>query len=426
MATTIKNKFGEELKKGTGKAILLFKRYNKHIDFRRQLIEAAVHNPDYDPQCSGGRARYLFEMIRRLPDHREIENIILKRFSRTYWCSVEQLFDLAVLFAKNGNDYARQVVYKKFENELESPDGAGAGSFQIVELDGMEGLIAVAKRRGKQLIKDKDEWEAESLLEEAKKLYPKINVLRILKKKAITDSSIRAYLKAVHQNKILCKKRLKKIRKRLSYKKIKRIISAGGKVPMFWGIKATRSDLKAAVNDFAKETDSKRLVQYLRMFWEAKFPLLLEYLLDWKRYKTKELKRLACRALSYYKNEAVRQIGIDYFKKQRMISGAMKLLEKNFAEEDVSLIVNALRREKEPFEFHGAAMSVIDICRDKMTKHSLELLMPVYERGYCSGCRERVIRAMVKNKVLPKQIHKEALLDCNLDTRQYVKRYCPA
>lgn len=420
MSKKIKTQFKEELKKGTGKAILLFKRYRQKIDFRKDLIEAAIHNPDYDPQCSGPRAVYLYDMIKLLPDRLEIENRILKRFLRTYWCSVEQLFNLAFLFAKNGNEYARTALYRKFKDELGSPDGPGVGGDLIVELDGIEGFLKVAELRGKQLLKNKNDWEDHLLLEEVRKSHPKQNVMKILKDAAKSSAAIRAYRNMV----VKSKDRWKKSRpNRQSYKQIKKLIDSGGKVPHFWGFKATQRELKAAAMDFIKERDSKKIVQYLRIYYKGTFPLPLKYLLNWKRYKTKESKMWALNALEGFKNYDVRCLALKLLKRGQMVAHAMSLMEKNFKDEDTALIEKILWKETDPVQFHGEAMSVIDICRDKKAKNPKRLLAPIYERGYCAGCRERLIRAMFKNGILSKRVQREALLDCNMDTRAYVRRY---
>lgn len=420
MRSNVKKLFVEELKKGTGKAVLLFKQHYKGHDFQRQLIEAAVHNPDYDPQCSGSRATYLYEMIKLHPKCRDIESEILKRFLRTYWCSVDQLFDLAVLFTKNENESARKAIYRKFKDELGSPDGAGAGSWQIVEMDGIKGFLIVAEFRGRQLLKDKEEWEDHTLFDYAQKRLPKKNLMVVLETNAVKNKSVRAYLRAVKHSKMKAKNYKKKT---LSYQQVKKLIASGGKIPMFWGANASQKDFEAIARDFIKETNNKRIITYLRIFGKKRFPLDLRYLLDWKRYKTNKMKQWALMALSHFQNEEVRRIAVSYLKQRKMSSWAFEVFIKNFKEEDVPCIEKVLWQENDPDEFHGAAMPVIDICNAKKTKRPMRLLKLIYKRGYCAGCRWRVIRAMAKNKVLSKQIHKEALLDCYADTRVYAKRY---
>lgn len=131
----------------------------------------------------------------------------------------------------------------------------------------------------------------------------------------------------------------------------------------------------------------------------------------------------ALQAISFFKDNRARNIAIEYLRKKKETGGAIQVLVKNFKEADSSLIGRTLWKESSRNEFHYAAMQAVDICKDKKTKSPLKILMPIYKRGYCSNCRERVIKAMTINKTLPKWIQKEAIYDCDLDIRKRVKRY---
>ncbi len=55
----IRNQFQKEIKKGTGRAILLM-RENPEVDFSAEILRACYKNLDYDPQCSDSRGSYLY------------------------------------------------------------------------------------------------------------------------------------------------------------------------------------------------------------------------------------------------------------------------------------------------------------------------------------------------------------------------------
>lgn len=414
----IKKQFKEELKKGTGKAILLFRRYYKQIDFSELLIDAAVHNPDYDPQCSGTRAGYLYEMIQLLPNRIKIENKILQRFLRTYRCSVDQLFRLALLFAKNGNNLARPIIYKKFKKEIRTPDG-GAGGDEIVELDGLKGFLFVAEELGRSLIAKDTYWEDIAFVRSAEEILNKKNLLGFLRKAGKSNSQLRVYVQAVEKS-----MRKKKFWTKLPYTEVKSRIDNSKQVPLAWGFNASKKELVQAAYDLLKETDKKKLLLYLKLFsYRTKFPLGYKPLLNWKKFNTNELKERVFILLSAFKSPEIRELAISNLKNDIFMGRSLQLLGRNFEERDANLISKVLRWENDPDEFHLGAMNIRDICAKKRPKSALKLLLPIYKRGYCAGCRERLVHTLVKNRIMPVWIKKETLLDSNFDTRQYVKRY---
>ena len=418
MSKKIKTQFKEELKKGTGKTILLFRRYHKKIDFRKELIEAAIHNPDYDPQCSGTRAGYLYEMIWLLPNRIEIENKILKRFLKTYRCSVQQLFRLALLFSKNGNDFARAIIYKKFKKEIRTPDG-GAGGDEIVELDGLSGLHFVAEGLGRSLIAKETYWEDIAFIRSAEEILNKKNLLGFLRKAGKSNSQIRVYVQAVEKS-----MRNKKKWKRLSYSEVKSRIDHNKQVPLAWSFNASKKELLQAAYDLLKEQDKKKLLLYLKLFsYRTRFPLGYKPLLNWKKFDTNELKERVFILLSVFKSSEIHKLAISNLKNDIFIGRSMQLLKRNFEERDANLVSKVLKWENDPDEFHLGAMNIRDMCSKKRPRSALKLLLPIYKRGYCAGCRERLVRTLVKNRIMPAWIRKETLLDSDFDTRQYVKRY---
>lgn len=414
----IKKQFEEELKKGTGKAILLFKRYYKKVDFVPALIEASLHNPDYDPQCSGSRAGYLYEMMQLLPNRIAIENEILKRFLKIYRCSVQQLFRLALLFAKNGNDFARPIIYRKFKKEIRTPD-RGAGGDEIVELDGLNGLLFVAEELGRSLIAKETYWEDIAFIRSAEEILNKKNLLGFLRRAGKSNSKIRVYVQAVEKS-----MRKKKPWKRLSYIEVKSRIANNKQVPLAWGFGASKKELLQAASDLLKEPDKKKILSYLKLFsYRTKFPLGYKPLLNWNKFNSNELKERVFVLLSAFKSPEIHKLAISNLKNDLFIGRSMQLLGKNFQERDANLVSKVLKWENDPDEFHFGAMNIRDICAKKRPKSALKLLLPIYRRGYCAGCRERLVRTLVKNRIMPAWIRKETLLDSNFDTRQYVKRY---
>lgn len=152
----IRNQFQKEIKKGTGKAILLM-RENSEMDFSAEILRACVKNLDYDPQCSGSRGLYLYEMIQKMKNRTAVEKQILNKLQQPnleYW-GMAQLFEIAKLMAQSGNIKARRVMYKKYE-QLCKNEQEIVGNYEIIALDGLQGLAFIAELHGKMLLESNE------------------------------------------------------------------------------------------------------------------------------------------------------------------------------------------------------------------------------------------------------------------------------
>ena len=69
--------------------------------------------------------------------------------------SLTHLFDIAKLFAQQGDQEMRQAIYDRFcKNPIEGSDWVGYS--EILELDGLQGLIFIAEKFGKFIEQNPD------------------------------------------------------------------------------------------------------------------------------------------------------------------------------------------------------------------------------------------------------------------------------
>ncbi len=101
----IKRQFFDSLKRGTGEAYFILKD-NPTVDFSDIIIKGAVTNYAYDLQCEGSRAKYIFGLIKLSKQKDKIINTILAKLAdkKSDWYGLDQMCDLAVMFAKKGNE----------------------------------------------------------------------------------------------------------------------------------------------------------------------------------------------------------------------------------------------------------------------------------------------------------------------------------
>ena len=115
----IKQRFQSSIRRGTGEAHLIIKS-NPTVDFTADIIKASLKNYADDGQSEGSRALYISELISLSKKQEKIRNAILKGLAteqKDTW-SLLQLFDLATIFAKNGDIEAKNAIYKRFFKKI--------------------------------------------------------------------------------------------------------------------------------------------------------------------------------------------------------------------------------------------------------------------------------------------------------------------
>lgn len=104
--------------RGTGEAYLLMKRHHG-VEFSREIKLASLKTFAYHPQCED-RSDYLFKLITLSSQAEKIKNAILEKLSieKSDTWVLEQLFQLAALFAINGDEAAKKAIYKRLHKNI--------------------------------------------------------------------------------------------------------------------------------------------------------------------------------------------------------------------------------------------------------------------------------------------------------------------
>jgi len=106
------------------------------------------------------------------------------------------LFDLAKFFAQQGDNEARQAIYDRFlNNPIEGSDWVGYS--EIIELDGLNGLIFIAEKFGKHIDKNPDDWQDDSIIRHFQDDNPNIKAHQELEKLSAKNKFIKLYLDCI-------------------------------------------------------------------------------------------------------------------------------------------------------------------------------------------------------------------------------------
>lgn len=420
----LKQKFRNAIKRGTGETYLFIKE-NPTIDSSKAIIKAALFDFSYDQQCEPSRDFYIAELIELSGKKDKILPIIyeaLKTESDDDW-SIEQIFDIAAIYAKQGDERAKKAVYGNYyKYAIGGSDWCGQDA--IVEIDGLEGLKFVTETKGKVLADNPDKWEDSFFVDNFQEENPQIDVYGELRKAASKNSHIKTYLEMIESRKF---KPYKSTKKTYDYKYIKDIIDNDTNVYLsrFALEQLSEKDLKKLANDFLKETKKKKQAQYLSLFSEVKFPLNYKPILEIAEFtKTDKfrLKFFAVETLQFFKSEAIRDFAIRNSHSFGSQFNYAKLLIKNYRKGDWKLLKNVVDENKDKDIIHELACSYIDIYRANLSKECKEPIEALYSKTTCGIHRTDLVEILIDNKVLSDQIKEEIQYDCSEETRNIWKK----
>ena len=148
---------------------------------------------------------------------------ILKRLGnkKTDYYGLDQLFDLAVLFKKSGVDNAVKAINNRFDkNRLN--DFEFCGQEQLMEVDGIKGVLKVAETVGEILSHDKDDYEDSWRIDEFQLKNKQVDVYSELEKASLDNAFVKIYYDSIcsHKWRIPRRKKLKRFTYELIHDKI--------------------------------------------------------------------------------------------------------------------------------------------------------------------------------------------------------------
>lgn len=421
----IKERFLNSLKLGTGEPYLLQKEYPK-IDFSTQIVKGAVQNFAYDQQSEGSRANYIYGLIKKSKSRKKIEQTILSRLQekKPDWYGLDQMCDLAVLFHKNGNQNAKEALRVRFEkNRLEGYEFCGQD--QLIEIEGLTGLLTVAEVVGRTLYEDNGDWEDSYRVDSFQKKNKGIDVYLELEKASKNNKYIKAYLTSITENKWGLP-RTRKL-KRFSYDLVRERIEAD-KFRFITEEKANElsdEEVKRLAEDFLWEKDKHKQELYMRFFSKRRFPFEYKPILDiadGKGTRNSRLVEFAVEALKFFNGEDIRNLALQKIAEYKNPSIYLPLLAGTYREGD-SLLLNEVANRSRNFDYiHSIVFGIIDIYEANPTKECKQPIESIYSTMNCGLHRYTILKILEKNQVLSNKIFSEMQFDSDSDIRKLYRK----
>ena len=416
----IKQRFKSSIKRGTGEAYLIMQR-NQDIDFSSDIIKASLKNFAYDGQSEGSRALYLSELIALSKHQDKIRNAILTGLAteRQDTWTLDQLFDLATIFAKQGHKDARKAIYKRFyKNTISGSEWCGYTS--IIDLDGFEGLKYISSTIGKSLENNPDPWQDDMIIRHFQEENPKIKAIKELEKASKENKYIKLYLDTIQRAEAnrepyqLPVFNLDTVRDRIKN-------SDFIYIPPAFTKSISQKEIRIIANELLSEKDKLRIGKYLSIFSRIKFPLDYKLLMKYAKTKVNKNNRIvewSIEALKFFADNDIRQFALDKIKHNNSPSTYTNLLINNYKKGDSALLKSIADKSKSEDIIHGLASSYIAIYKSNNTKECKEPLEAIYNKLTCGIHRTQLVKILIDNDVLSKKLKEEISHDSSEGTRK--------
>ncbi|MEN8151900.1 MAG: hypothetical protein ABFS86_18945 [Planctomycetota bacterium] len=402
----------------------------EHREFlsRTCLVETA-----YDHQVEGSRAGYIHELLTRTPDPAFYRDLVLGavRAVEGNGCDDEFLLKMAWQFTDGENDEFREVLYEKANSDLDAWELALQ---QIVVLDGIPGLLKVARERSstgpyrgwwpvEDLIGFRDGRDgAEERLAKARRDCPELDVM--LAEGPDEEPATRA-----------------EIEPGMPWPEIRSLLSVPESLQpyqmRFWARGADEAELTLAAEELiaCPEDDPRRIRRLIQAFSDVSFPGPLDRILSWARgirpypesagrpESPEFLAHSAAKALARTVGPEVRAFGLELVERGLRLDVAAECLRRNFEDGDWEILADLARRKLDPDETHWLTKAIDSAFTDceEPDPEAVPALLACYERNPCSFCREMIVRDLDAADAVPDWMREECRDDACDELRDWAE-----
>lgn len=404
------------------------------------LIDALLHDRQYDPECEWGRSAWLLDMIARDPIGERVVDVVvpcLGEPTENFWDATQRCA-VAQLLAARGRADASTALYQCLRIRKDCSDVIGPS--EIIELDGADGLLRVASFLGSLNDADRKRCANDNPIRCYDDAHTEGDARRILECAAVHSKEVAAYLRAIEPegadhaqseptrdrgylnvNNVQFQAQASeshsdKMRRVSAREVIESVHAAPGPWAclwlVFWGRHAPVEHLIAVRDELLREESPERIQRYLRCFTYGVLPELDPCFLRLANHEDTRVRDLAQRAASHYAHPDVRNLALDRLSAGQFVHSEVLLLTKNFQPGDAALLMGALRPDVDIHDLHGVGHDLLKVFSANTTPECLEPMLFLYEHTPCSSCREDAVEIMMSTNIAPAWVLDECRFDC--------------
>lgn len=392
---------GAWLRKGLGRAAVLLRDTPDDADLNALLLDACIENWTYDSQCEESRVPYLSGLIRitgqaaafRAP----LEDRLKAAVSGEPFDNVGQVFGiLCRLTEQDGGD---QTWLRDFVLATENRALALDGARELVRLQGLDALLACARRFNAEIVEDP--WILTSITHELEARDGATATTTALTRARRVDAELDRLLGIAEA----AARDVRPAAEVPTYAALRAEVEYGVRrhLPRTWVLSASPTEIEQVVADLLSEPDEAKVWAYLSVFRHRAFPGDPTRLFPLLASANKRVAGAAARALALNGDPVVRDFGLQLVADGQPALG-LWLLRSNYRDDDLMLIRSELHQlSADPDTHHHISFAVLDMIRD-MTAPSdtaRAILLDLYEDGPCSLCRGTVVDHLASINGIP-------------------------
>ena len=389
------------------------------------IVQSCLTCLTYDPQCEAERAPWVLSIVERAKLETQVVQAIEAAAQKPVPEDHRHLDHRSAILkelAAAGSDPARQLLYSSLVRLPHTSDVVGAE--QIVALDGVDGLIRVARQLGRWLQADPEFWVDDGLMAQFDASTQGERSLAALEREAKVDAGVASYLASVRK---ICERRS------VSPSRVDATSCSGAGIVAHvhknptdpchwfrrWGAQAGPDERETVFAALLASDDPEHAKRFFRCFSKTGVPRFDGRLLRWIDHPDPGVRWAAVKALAPIKHVELRQAAMRLMVDGDMANG-IALLVHNFEGGDFAVCAEHLKPLDDPDEAHPLGMALLDLCEAHPGADALDCLLYVYEFSPCSTCRRRAVKALTHTHTVPAWVLAESAFDADPETQAAV------
>jgi hypothetical protein len=390
-----------------------------------EIINACVSCLSFDPQVEAPRAPWLFSIVDRADLNielvRAIEATTLELIPENHR-DLDQRCAILKELAAAGLEEARLLLYASLVRLSGTSDVIGA--VQIVELDGENGLIFVARQLGRWLREDPGFWVDDYVIGQLDEATGIAQGLAALEREAAVDADIANYLAGVDRTRESVS-RASNRSDATAYTGAE-IVEHAGRNPKDqchwfrrWAAQASQDQREIVFAALLESVEPEQAKRLFRCFAKTGVLRFDECLLPWVVHEDRQVKWAAVTAMASVTHPAVRAAGKRLIAEGDLAEG-IALLVCNFEAGDFSIVTGHLEQLDDADEVHHVAGELLDLCEAHPGPEALDALLEIYTFSPCSTCRRKAANMLISANLAPLWLLEECVFDADPETRSLV------
>jgi hypothetical protein len=385
-----------------------------------ELLEACTRFTGYDAQLDGERAPYLFDVLVASGMRSELELPILNALEDRSGWDLEQVLDLAVLFAVDGSPAAPRAIENAFLQRLHETDRPGAP--QLVRAAGLDGLRVVARELGRVT----PDWHEVHPLEVAEEHFGVELVAQALARDP--DPNVARYMDAVRayrerpadpRSTLPFAPTFEGLVEALKTTAVRRRSWLGRR----WGGAVSEVERARAAAALAGGVDPALRETILHAFALRPFPGPPEVLLEAIDSGEEVTVDAAWLALRHIAGPAVRARSVAALERSTRDVRAFTALTSSVTEYDGPLLAHVVSETDDREDLHELGRALLDMTDSGQHRFLAPLLLSVAERGPCASCRHSLVKRLQAFGAASRELLTECQFDAELALRADAQRW---